>query len=166
MTSQQLKDLILAQPDGSPIRVAYDRGDAEAAIELNRKTIPAFVPRRHLLTVLERHSLTWVIDQVRLHNVIPGTSQAPPKLLSQLCSKLWWVLNSSDDDQRALRTPADAELDAGCGVFAAFSEVQGATAASIKAELVAGAGLISRIEATFGLDKQVNAEQIAATRFI
>jgi hypothetical protein len=51
-------------------------------------------------------------------------------------------------------------------VFAAYSEVQGTTAASIKAELVAGAGLVSRIEATFGLDKQVNAEQIAATRVI
>ena len=165
MTSAELKTLILAQSPESPIRVAYALGDSEAAIELNRKTIPDFVPRRHLLAVLQRHSLTWVIDQVRLHNVIPDTNQAPPKLLSQLCSKLWWVLTSADDDQRALRTPI-AELDAGCGVFAAYSEVQGTTAASIKAELVAGAGLVSLIEATFGLYKQVNAEQIAATRVI
>jgi len=164
MTRQQLRTLIDSLSSDHPAKIAYIVGDFETAIELNRKTIPAFIPRRHLLIVLQLHSLTWVIDQVRLHNVIPGTNQAPTNLLSQLCSKLWWVLNSSDDDQRATRTPIDAELDAGCTAFAAFSTREGATAASIKAELVAGAGLVSLIEATFGLDAAVTAKQVEDAR--
>jgi hypothetical protein len=157
-----LKTLMLAQADGSPIRVAYDAGDSECATELNRLTIPAFVPRRSLVSILATYRLLAAVDSVVLHRLTPAGAEASAALFA-LCSTLRWVVLLQAD---SLRTPI-ADAKAGCAALAPFSSPS-QTAEQLEALVGAAAtGLISVVQAATGdLDYTVTAEQVAATRTI
>lgn len=67
MDPADLKALIDAQPDGSPVRVAYALGDVACAVELNRPGEKAYIPRRHVVVTLTNFGqvdglLKWVLQ--------------------------------------------------------------------------------------------------------
>lgn len=158
MTPQQLKALILAQPNGSAIRTAYDRGDAECAAALNAKTIAAYIPRRHLLSVLLEHNFMPVVRRVIDSEKLPNGDPAPFATVYTFCVNVQTVIDNQADD---LRTPIDARLDAGCELFASLD---GVTAAQLKAMLIAKAGKVSVFEQASELDAVVTSEEVAAAR--
>jgi hypothetical protein len=162
MSPSELRTLILSQPNESPISVMYENGDVECATELNRQTIPAYVPRRALVSILATYRLLAAVDSVVLHRLTPAGTQASAELFA-LCSTLRWVVLLQAD---SLRTPtADAKL--GCASLAPFSSPS-QTAEQLEAIVeAASTGLISIVQSETGdLDYTVTAEQVAATRTI
>jgi len=150
MTPAALKALILAQSDGSPIRLAYTRGDAECAAALNEPgEYPVVTPMR------VGDFANWLAERGLLRKVHAAQSHGNEQIAS---AALLLMLKIQGDPSRMV-DPADVSIQ---GMFAAFVAAALVSAGDVTAFTTACTGVGSFAESHLG--KTVSANDIANAR--